>query len=49
MSDNKLVGVEFDISIDDNNCIRILSADKYATSEKLKTESTKFVSSILFI
>jgi hypothetical protein len=36
---------EFDISIDDNNHIRILSADKYAISEKLKGESQKFVSS----
>ena len=44
MSD-KLSGAEFDINIDDNNCVRILSSDKYAMSEKLKTESTRFVSS----
>lgn len=36
---------DFDISIDDNNHIRILSADKYSLSEKLKGESQKFVSS----
>ena len=40
--------VDFDITIDDNNNIRILPADKYAASEKLKGESTKFVSSITF-
>lgn len=45
MSDKKLTGIEFDITIDDNNCIRILSADKYSASEKLKGESNKFVSS----
>jgi len=44
---DKLNGVEFDINIDDNNCIRILSTDKYQMSEKLKSESTKFVSSKL--
>lgn len=44
MADN-MSGIEFDINIDDNNCIRILSQDKYAVSEKLKSESTKFVSS----
>jgi hypothetical protein len=37
---------DLDITIDDNNNIRILSADKYSASEKLKGESTKFVSSI---
>ena len=37
---------DFEVSIDDNNNIRILSADKYSASEKLKGESTKFVSSI---
>ncbi len=36
---------DFEISIDDNNNLRILSADKYSASEKLKGESTKFVSS----
>ena len=45
---DKVVGVEFDISIDENNCIRILSADKYMASEKLRSESTKFVSSKLY-
>jgi hypothetical protein len=40
---------DFDITIDDNNNIRILPADKYAASEKLKGESTKFVSSINFL
>lgn len=44
MSDN-LSGVEFDINIDDDNCIRILSLDKYQMSERLKSESSKFVSS----
>lgn len=44
MSD-KVIGMEFDINIDEDNCIRILSQDKYVTSEKLKGESTKFVSS----
>lgn len=44
MSD-KALGIEFDISIDDNNCIRILSSDKYVASDKLRSESTKFVSS----
>lgn len=48
--ENKGLGIDFDISIDDNNNIRILSADKYTASEKLKGESNKFVSSkILFI
>jgi hypothetical protein len=45
MKDNKQMGLDFDITIDDNNSIRILSADKYAASEKLKGESNKFVSS----
>lgn len=45
MKDNKLSGIDFDVSIDDNNNIRILSADKYSASEKLKGESNKFVSS----
>ncbi len=44
MKDNKS-GLDLDIAIDDNNNIRILSADKYAASEKLKSESNKFVSS----
>ena len=45
-SNKKLTGIEFDITIDDNNYIRILSAEKYSASEKLKGESNKFVSSI---
>lgn len=49
MKDNKQMGLDFDITIDDNNSIRILSADKYAASEKLKGESNKFVSSKKFI
>lgn len=43
---NKSLGMDLDITIDDNNNIRILSADKYSASEKLKGESNKFVSSI---
>ncbi len=46
MAEKKLSTLDFDITIDDNNYIRILSADKYVTSEKLKAESNKFVSSI---
>lgn len=45
MKDNKQIGVDFDVTIDDNNQIRILPADKYTASEKLKGESNKFVSS----
>ena len=45
MKDAKGLGLDFDISIDDNNNIRILSSDKYTASEKLKGESNKFVSS----
>jgi hypothetical protein len=49
MKDNKKLGMDFDITIDDSNYIRILSADKYSASEKLKGESNKFVSSIKLI
>lgn len=42
---SNLTGTDFDIAIDDNNNIRILSAEKYSSSEKLKGESNKFVSS----
>jgi len=49
MTDNKFIGMEFDITIDDDNCIRILNSEKYEQSEKLKNESTKFVSSKFFI
>jgi hypothetical protein len=45
MKENKNLD-NFDIAIDDNNNIRILSADKYSASEKLKGESNKFVMSI---
>lgn len=36
---------DLDITIDDNNSIRILPIEKYTASQKLKGESTKFVSS----
>ncbi len=45
MSRSNLTGSDFDVTIDDNNNIRILSAEKYSSSEKLKGESNKFVSS----
>jgi len=45
MKDNKRPFDNIEITIDDNNHIRILSSDKYAASEKLKGESNKFVSS----
>ena len=45
-NNSKLSGTDFDVTIDDNNNIRILSAEKYSSSEKLKGESNKFVSSI---
>ena len=44
-NNSKLSGADFDVTIDDNNNIRILSAEKYSSSEKLKGESNKFVSS----
>lgn len=37
---------EIDITIDDENNIRILPAEKYSASEKLKGESNRFISSI---
>lgn len=46
MSD-KLTGIENDITIDENNNIRILPSDKYIASEQLQRESNKFVSSNL--
>ena len=46
-NNSKLSGADFDVTIDDNNNIRILSAEKYSSSEKLKGESNKFVSSNL--
>jgi hypothetical protein len=40
---------DIDITIDDNNSIRVLPVEKYTASQKLKGESTQFVSSkILF-
>jgi hypothetical protein len=45
MNKSNLTGSDFDVTIDDNNNIRILSAEKYSSSEKLKGESNKFVSS----
>ena len=36
---------DIDITIDDNNNIRVLPVEKYTASQKLKGESTKFVSS----
>ena len=44
MSD-KLSSLGMDITIDENNRIRVLPSDKYAASEKLKGESQKFVES----
>ena len=44
MSD-KLSSVAMDITIDENNRIRVLPSDKFAASEKLKGESQKFVES----
>ena len=38
---------DLDITIDDNNSIRILPVEKYTASQKLKGEATKFVSSTL--
>ena len=34
-----------DITIDDNNAIRVLPIEKFTASQKLKGESNKFVSS----
>ena len=48
MSD-KLSSVAMDITIDENNRIRVLPSEKYAASEKLKGESQKFVESIDYI
>ena len=39
---------DLDITIDDNNNIRVLPIEKYTASQKLKGESNKFVSSKLF-
>ena len=36
---------DLDITIDDNNNIRVLPIEKYTASQKLKGESNKFVSS----
>ena len=40
---------DLDITIDDNNNIRVLPIEKYTASQKLKGESNKFVSSKLYI
>ena len=37
---------DIDITIDDNNSIRVLPIEKFSASQKLKGESNKFVSSI---
>jgi intraflagellar transport protein 20 len=44
---SKKVDLDIDITIDEDNSIRILSAEKYSASEKLKGESNKFVTKIL--
>ncbi len=36
---------DLDITIDDNNSIRVLPIEKYTASQKLKVESTKWDSS----
>ena len=36
---------DLDSTSEDNNSIRILPVEKYAASQKLKGEATKFVSS----
>ena len=38
-----------DITIDDNNAIRVLPIEKFTASQKLKGESNKFVSSNSYI
>ena len=38
---------DLDITIDDNNNIRVLPLEKYTASQKLKGESNKFVSKII--
>ena len=40
---------DLDITIDDNNNIRVLPIEKYTASQKLKGESNKFVSSKYYI
>ena len=39
---------DIDITIDDNNSIRVLPIEKFTASQKLKGESNKFVSSNLY-
>ena len=36
---------DIDITIDDNNAIRVLPIEKFTASQRLKGESNKFVSS----
>ena len=38
---------DIDITIDDNNAIRVLPIEKFTASQKLKGESNKFVSKII--
>lgn len=45
MSDKLSSSVAMDITIDENNRIRVLPSEKYASSERLKGESQKFVES----
>ena len=40
---------DIDITIDDNNAIRVLPIEKFTASQKLKGESNKFVSSNSYI
>ena len=37
---------DIDITIDDNNSLRVLPIEKFTASQRLKGESNKFVSSI---
>ena len=39
--------LDFEITIDESNSIRILSAENHQNSDKLKTECNKFLSSLL--
>ena len=40
---------DIDITIDDNNAIRVLPIEKFTASQRLKGESNKFVSSNYYI
>ena len=39
---------DIDITIDDNNAIRVLPIEKFTASQRLKGESNKFVSSNIY-